>query len=73
MPEAEEEDLYWGYHFFTGAYTFSLAQTGRVDHLSDGLCRSDDLRSICDRLPITLASGIRAMCESRIAARKTAD
>lgn len=72
MPDVPDEDLYWGYHFFTGAYTFSLAQTGRVDNLSRGLCRSDDLKSIGERLPITLAAGIRAMCDQRAAQRRAA-
>jgi AcrR family transcriptional regulator len=72
MPDVPEEDLFWGYHFFTGAYTFSLAQTGRIDNLSHGLCRSDDLKAIGERLPVTLAAGIRAMCDQRAEARKAA-
>jgi AcrR family transcriptional regulator len=70
LPEADLEDIYWGYHFLTGAFTFSLGQTGRIDVLSGGLCRSTDLTAISERLPITIAAGIRAMCESRQAAKK---
>lgn len=70
MPEAHEEDIYWGYHFLTGAFTFSLGQTGRIDTLSEGLCDSQDLQAISDRLPITLAAGITALCQQRAEARK---
>lgn len=69
LPDAHEEDIYWGYHFLTGAFTFSLGQTGRIDSLSGGLCDSQDLKAISERLPITLAAGIRAMCAQRAEAR----
>ena len=45
LPACSREDLYWGYHFVTGAFMLTLARTGRIDKLSDGLCRSDDLPS----------------------------
>ncbi|HPE48208.1 MAG TPA: TetR/AcrR family transcriptional regulator [Hyphomonas sp.] len=43
MPEVEARDIYWAYHFLSGALTLTFAQTGRLDTLSGGLCRSDDL------------------------------
>ncbi|MAK62121.1 MAG: TetR family transcriptional regulator [Ponticaulis sp.] len=43
IPDVSEENLYWAYHCLSGALTLALAQTGRIDHLSNGLCRSDDL------------------------------
>jgi AcrR family transcriptional regulator len=60
-----EEDIYWGYHFLTGAFTFSLGATGRIDKLSDGMVSSTDVLAIVERLPIVVAAGIRAMCEAR--------
>ncbi|HEY5722142.1 MAG TPA: TetR/AcrR family transcriptional regulator [Allosphingosinicella sp.] len=62
FPGTPEEEIFWAYHFLTGAFTFSLGQTGRVDTLSDGLCRSDDVMSIADRLPTTIAAGVTALC-----------
>lgn len=62
MPKAAEEDLYWSYHFLSGAYTFSLAQTGRVDALSDRLCSSTDMKAIAARMAPLFAEGIAAMC-----------
>lgn len=62
LPGASEDELYWGYHFLTGAFTFSLGQTGRIDQLSGGRVSSKDMIAIADRLPVVLASGIRAIC-----------
>jgi len=65
LPDAADEELYWGYHFLSGGFTFSLGQTGRIDGLSKGLVSSRDLQAILDRLPIVFAAGIRTLCESR--------
>ena len=69
MPDAAEEDIFWGYHFVTGALTLSLARTGRIDHLSDGLCRSDDFDAIKARMATFMANGFIGMCKDRAAAR----
>jgi len=50
LPGSAPEDIYWGYNFLTGALTLSLAETGRLDMLSDGLCRSDDVAALRARL-----------------------
>jgi AcrR family transcriptional regulator len=62
MPEAPREVLYWGYHFLTGAFTFSLGQTGRIDRISGGEVLSSDFAGMADRLPAFVAGGIRALC-----------
>ncbi|WP_343615413.1 TetR/AcrR family transcriptional regulator [Novosphingobium sp.] len=62
MPNAPLASLYWGYHFLTGAFTFSLGQTGRIDRISDGEVSSSDFAGIADRLPAFVAAGIRALC-----------
>ncbi|WP_321489855.1 TetR/AcrR family transcriptional regulator [uncultured Hyphomonas sp.] len=43
LPGMQDRDLYWAYHCLSGALTLTFAQTGRIDHLSGGLCRSSDL------------------------------
>ena len=70
MPGCSEEDIFWGYHFVTGALTLSLARTGRIDHLSGGLCRSDDFEAIKARMASFMAHGFIGMCESRAAERR---
>lgn len=63
LPDAAEEDLFWGYHFTTGALMLTLARTGRIDKLSDGLCKSDDFTAIKARMADFIAAGIRKICE----------
>ena len=62
LPEAEETDLYWAYHNLSGALTLTLGETGRLDRLSGGLCKSGDLDSACDYMVRFAAAGFRAVC-----------
>ena len=64
MPHADEADLYWCYHFLSGALTLTLSQTGRIDRLSNGLCRSGDLDSARRYMVAFAAAGFRAVCGS---------
>jgi|BarGraIncu00222A_1022003.scaffolds.fasta_scaffold107522_1 AcrR family transcriptional regulator len=63
VPEYAEEDLYWGYHFVSGALMLTLARTGRLDKLSKGLCKSDDLAAIKTRMANFMAMGFRSFME----------
>ena len=65
LPDAAEEDIFWGYHFVTGALTLSLARTGRIDHLSGGKCRSDDFDAIKARMASFMAHGFVGVCKDR--------
>jgi AcrR family transcriptional regulator len=62
LPECPPREIYWGYQFLTGALTLTFAQTGRIDKLSGGLCRSSDLDSVHERLAPYVAAGFRALC-----------
>lgn len=62
LPEADRREIYYAYHFLTGAFTFSIGQTGRIDVLSNGEVSALDFAAINDRLVITLAAGMRALC-----------
>src|SRR5580698_9577533 len=57
LPEHSDEDIFWGYHFVTGALMHTLARTGRIDRLSGGLCRSDDFPAIKKRIAKFMAAG----------------
>ncbi len=65
LPDCAEEDIFWGYHFVTGALMLTLARTGRIDKLSDGLCRSDDFAAVKQRMASFLAAGFLAVCAER--------
>ncbi len=62
LPGCDERDLYWSYHFLTGALTLTFAETGRIDNLSGGVCRSNDLESVHERLVPFIAAGFRELC-----------
>ena len=62
LPGCSAREIYWGYQFLTGALTLTFAETGRIDTLSDGLCKSSDLDSVHERLAPFVAAGFRALC-----------
>jgi AcrR family transcriptional regulator len=62
LPACEERDIFWGYHFVTGALMLTLARTGRIDKLSGGLCNSDDFGAVKDRMATFMAAGFLAIC-----------
>ena len=62
LPDCHPVDLYWSYHFLSGALTLTFAETGRIDNLSGGVCKSTDVASVIDRMPVFLAAGFHALC-----------
>lgn len=70
LPGCDERDLYWAYHFLSGALTLTFAETGRIDRLSGGVCRSSDLDAVHERLVPYCAAGFRALCRRKAPARK---
>ena len=67
LPDANEQDLYWSYHFLSGALTLTLSQTGRIDRLSNGLCKSSDFDAINARMAAFIASGFERLCKPGVA------
>jgi AcrR family transcriptional regulator len=66
LPNYSEEDIFWGYHFVTGALMNTLARTGRIDRLSGGLCRSDDFPAVKARIAKFMAAGFTSLREDGI-------
>jgi AcrR family transcriptional regulator len=62
LPGASDEDLYWCYNNLSGALTLTLAQTGRIDKLSGGRCRSADFEGAYDHMIPFVAAGFRRVC-----------
>jgi AcrR family transcriptional regulator len=69
LPDCAEQDIFWGYHFVSGALMLTLARTGRIDKLSGGLCKSDDYAAVKERMAIFMAAGFRAVCQRQKAKR----
>ena len=64
LPLSTEGDVYWAFHFLLGAMVTTFAETGRIDRLSDGRCRSSDLDVIHAKMVPFLAAGFRAICDN---------
>jgi AcrR family transcriptional regulator len=62
LPKCSEEDIFWSYHFVTGALLLTLARTGRIDKLSGGLCKSEDFAAVKKRMATFMAAGFLALC-----------
>ena len=63
LPNTPEEDIFWSYHFVTGALMNTLARTGRIDRLSGGLCHSDDFPAVKQRIAKFMAAGFHALAK----------
>ncbi|RZJ32611.1 MAG: TetR/AcrR family transcriptional regulator [Brevundimonas sp.] len=70
MPKVPDEDIFWGYHFVSGALMMTLARTGRIDKLSGGLCRSEDFEAVKARMAKFMAGGFHAICAERAEERR---
>lgn len=62
LPNASEVNLYWAYHFLSGALLLTLSETDRIDRLSNGKCRSTDIAAIEPRMVQFAAAGFRSVC-----------
>ena len=70
LPDCADEDIFWGYHFVTGALMLTLARSGRIDKLSGGLCKSDDYAAVKQRMATFMAAGFIAICSERTSSRQ---
>src|SRR3569623_1549356 len=70
LPGCADADIFWGYHFVTGALMLPLARTGRIDKLSNGLNRSDDFAAIKQRMARFMAAGLIEICSCKEAPKK---
>jgi len=61
VPDADAEDLFWSFQFTSGAYSLILSRTGRIDRLSNNLCRSDDFEAVRERFVTFMAGGFEAL------------
>lgn len=61
LPDSDPADIYWGYHFMSGALTLTFADTGRIDELSHGLCRSSDTAAIYPRYAAFFSGGFKEL------------
>ncbi len=70
LPGCSEADIFWGYDFMSGAFMHVLGRTGRIDRLSNGVCKSEDYEAVKERLASFMAAGFIALCGSPAASGK---
>ncbi len=61
LPDLPESEVYWGYLITTSAVVSSMARTGRISRLSDGMMDDDSNDQMIDRLIQFAASGLRGL------------
>lgn len=65
LPGVVRARLFWGYQFLAGALWLTLADTGRIDRMSDGqIDSSDRARAFAEIIAFTSA-GFRQMAEAK--------
>ena len=61
LPKARPRSIYWGYMFLLGSMVQVMSATGRIERLSRGLCRSDDIEGALRELVPFVSAGLRAL------------
>ena len=69
LPGTPDEELYWAYNFLAGSMMMALAETGRVDRLSAGLCQADDITAMRQRLLDYCAGGVIKLVGEKASSR----
>ncbi|SED12069.1 transcriptional regulator, TetR family [Rhizobiales bacterium GAS191] len=60
LKHLSPQDVYWRFHFLLGAQYYTLANPGRIQALSDGLCNPSDTDRAIKELIAFVAAGLRA-------------
>ncbi len=61
LPKTPPQSIYWGYMFLIGSMVQVMSATGRIERLSRGLCRSDDIEGALRELVPFVSAGLRVL------------
>jgi AcrR family transcriptional regulator len=73
LPGRTKQDVWWAYEFMLGAMVYVMGDAGRIERLSDGLCRPDDEEGAVRHMVAFLTAGIRYGAPPRSAQARTPD
>jgi AcrR family transcriptional regulator len=73
MPTVSEERVVLAFSFMLGTMMLSLAQTGRVEGLSDGRVNGNDLDLVSRHLLSFVAAGMRALAAEEVVSAGAGD
>jgi AcrR family transcriptional regulator len=60
LPDLSPEDLGWRFHFLLGAMLYTMADSGRIQSLTDGQCDPGDVDAVMLHIVPFLAAGFRS-------------
>ncbi len=60
LPGLSREEVSWRFIFMLGTYQYALADTGRIEVISDGLCSGSDFAGSLRQMVPFVASAMRA-------------
>ncbi|WP_011171714.1 MULTISPECIES: TetR/AcrR family transcriptional regulator [Burkholderiales] len=60
LPDVSREDVSWRFIFMLGAYQYALADTGRIEVVSDSLCSGKNFAESLRQIVPFLAAAMRA-------------
>ena len=70
LVELSPEDLGWRFHFLLGAMIYTMADSGRIQSLTDGQCDAEDVQAVMLNIVPFLAAGFRSPPLSRSVRRR---
>ena len=72
LPELAPTELAWRFHFLLGAMVYTMADPGRIQSLTDGLCDPGEVDAALRRLVPFLAAGFRSPVPAHVKPRRSA-
>ncbi len=67
LPDLSDEALHWRFHFLMGTIVYTMADSGRIQALTDGRCNPGDVDVALRQIVPFLAAGFRAPPPSKVA------
>jgi AcrR family transcriptional regulator len=61
LPDHPRAEIYWGFHCLLGVVVYTMANSGRIQHLSGGACDPRDVEATLARVVPFVAQGFRAL------------
>ncbi|MDO9707136.1 TetR/AcrR family transcriptional regulator [Paracraurococcus lichenis] len=60
LPDLPRAEVEWRFHFMLGTMIYTMADSGRIQSVGDGLCRPGEVETALARLVPFLCAGFRA-------------
>lgn len=62
LPSASAQDIYWSFQQLAGSVMLTVSLNDRIERLSTGKCKTDDLAGAVERMIPYATEGFRAAC-----------